>query len=645
MNYLKNISAEFFAYHKLAPAINSLLVFLIYLLTLAPSVLQIDSGELAAVQATLGISHPTGYPLFTLAGYLFMQLPLPISLIQKANLLAAVWCALGILFFIKSSVLIIANIQPAKKLDKKPKAKLFRISEMADSNNTVVVSAAITGGLFLAFSKTFWMQSTSVEVYSLQIFLFALIIFSSLKVYYSDKNSLYDWLPVGIMLALGFANHMTTLLVLPFAAILFFIKENFLRRSFVKIAVTFIPSFILLIILYSYLPIRASANPEINWGNPINAENFLRHITGKQYLVWFFSSIEVSKKQLGYFFSNLPSEFTIPGLLLAITGFLFLVRSSKKITGLFVISFIIALFYSINYDIVDIDSYFLFNFIIISILISLGIYFILLQVKKRFKLKKRIIYLFPLISIIPLVTNYNSVDQSKQYIYEDYTKNILNSVEENSIVFSYQWDYFISASYYFQFVENYRKDVVVIDKELLRRSWYYNQLKRNYPNIITNIESEMNLFLKALEPFERNEKYDANIIEMNYRNVMTNLISNNSDRDFYVGLELFANEMQRGEFSLPKGYQIVPHLFLFKTVKSDQYIPAPDPDFSIKFSQNQNRYTRFIEETIGRMLSYRILYEMHWSRMDKAKLYYKKLRTTLPEFTIPEQIVRKIGPE
>jgi hypothetical protein len=645
MNYLKNISAEFFAYHKLAPAINSLLVFLIYLLTLAPSVLQIDSGELAAVQATLGISHPTGYPLFTLAGYLFMQLPLPISLIQKANLLAAIWCALGILFFIKSSVLIIANIQPAKKIDKKPKTKLFRISETADSNNAAVVSAAITGGLFLAFSKTFWMQSTSVEVYSLQIFLFALIIFSSLKVYYSDKNSLYDWLPVGIMLALGFANHMTTLLVLPFAAILFFIKENFLRRSFVKIAATFIPSFILLIILYSYLPIRASANPEINWGNPINAENFLRHITGRQYQVWLFSSIEVSKKQLGYFFSNLPSEFTIPGLLLVITGFLFLIRSSKKITGLFAISFITALFYSINYDIADIDSYFLFNFIMISILISLGIYFILLEVKKRFKLENRIIYLFPLISIIPLVTNYNSVDQSKQYIYEDYTKNILNSVEENSIVFSYQWDYFISASYYFQFVENYRKDVVVIDKELLRRSWYYNQLKRNYPNIITNIESEMNSFLKALEPFERNEKYDSNILEMNYRNVMTNLVSQNSDRSFYVGLELFANEMQRGEFSLPKGYQIVPHLFLFKAVKSDQYIPAPDPDFSIKFSQNKNRYTRFIEETIGRMLSYRILYEIHWNRMDKAKKYYKKLRTILPEFTIPDQIVRKIGSE
>ena len=40
--------------------------FIIYLFTLAPSVVQIDSGELAALQITLGIAHPTGYPLFTI---------------------------------------------------------------------------------------------------------------------------------------------------------------------------------------------------------------------------------------------------------------------------------------------------------------------------------------------------------------------------------------------------------------------------------------------------------------------------------------------------------------------------------------------------------------------------------------------------
>ena len=62
--------------------------------------------------------------------------------------------------------------------------------------------------------------------------------------------------------------------------------------------------------------------------------------------------------------------------------------------------------------------------------------------------------------------NFGKVDQSHVYIYDDYTKSLLQSTEKNSIVFSYQWDHFISASYYFRFVEDFRKDIVVIDKEL-----------------------------------------------------------------------------------------------------------------------------------------------------------------------------------
>ena len=39
--------------------LTGLVVFAVYLITLAPSVVQIDSCELAAVQSTLGIAHPT----------------------------------------------------------------------------------------------------------------------------------------------------------------------------------------------------------------------------------------------------------------------------------------------------------------------------------------------------------------------------------------------------------------------------------------------------------------------------------------------------------------------------------------------------------------------------------------------------------
>ena len=52
-----------------------ILDLIVYLLTLSPTLQFIDSGELAVVCKTLGIAHPTGYPLYTLLGRLFSLLP------------------------------------------------------------------------------------------------------------------------------------------------------------------------------------------------------------------------------------------------------------------------------------------------------------------------------------------------------------------------------------------------------------------------------------------------------------------------------------------------------------------------------------------------------------------------------------------
>src|SRR5437764_15450488 len=81
------------------PIFGSLLVFLIsfivYLQTLAPAVPFIDGGELATVCATLGIAHPTGYPLFSLIGYLFAHLPIAGHVIMRVNIMSAFFVALG----------------------------------------------------------------------------------------------------------------------------------------------------------------------------------------------------------------------------------------------------------------------------------------------------------------------------------------------------------------------------------------------------------------------------------------------------------------------------------------------------------------------------------------------------------------------
>jgi hypothetical protein len=629
--------------------LTGFIVFIIYLFTLAPSVVQIDSGELAAVQGTLGIAHPTGYPLFTMIGYIFSLIPLPFTKIYQLNLLAAVFCSAGIAVFVYTAKLLLDKqnlISPTKvKIEKtkKNKKKSKNGDRKKEGQETVLTETvkyiiAIAGGLILAFSETYWLQSTSVEVYSLHILLMNIIILYVVKAFLhvekeSDKTNLKLWLIFSAFLTLGFTNHMTTILIIPGVAYLFFTKNKFSKAGFTKILLMLTVFFPILILIYSYLPVRAAQNPILNWGNPTDFENLIRHITGKQYQVWLFASSEAAKQQLIHFIETLPAQFSI-ALVLSLVGLITSFIYARKIFVFLIITFLFTVFYSINYEIHDIDTYFLLAYISLS-------YFAVFGLLKLFKMNKKKKLIMPLgITVVVIAVqffmNVNKTDHSGIYTYEDYTRTILNSVSQESIIFSYQWDYFISPSYYFRYVENYRKDVAVVDKELLRRTWYFDQLNRNYPFLFGELEDVVSKFKTALLPFERSENFNAKLLESLYRRLMTGLVATNIDeRDFYVAPELYQNEMQRGEFNLPQGYKLVPDNLLFKVVKGDEYVPASDPDFQIRFSDKKNYYLEQIENFTGLMLLNRVNYELQHGKVERAKVYMQKLKKILPDYSIP----------
>jgi len=668
-----NLIKKYFA------SLTGLFSFIVYLTTIAPSVIQIDSGELAAVQATLGIAHPTGYPLFTLTGYIFSLIPFGFSKIFQLNILSAVWCSLGVIIFVHTSKLVLDNItsfgiSPVPTLPagrqvlsgkvqarnkESKKSKRIKGKEIVEKNASEISEekkyiASAAGGLILAFSQTFWFQSTSVEVYSLHIFIINLIILFLLKSFLlqnkETKFTIKDlpagqagpWLLFSLFLALGFSNHMTTLLILPGTAYLYFIKYRFNKGSFTKIGIMLLIFFPVLILIYSYLPVRASQNPQINWGNPVDLERILRHISGKQYQVWLFSSTESAKKQLIYFINSLPKEFTVT-LFISIIGLFTSFSMARKFFLFVLITFLSTILYSINYDINDIDSYFLLAYISIAFFTVFGVVklFTLLRMKKYSS--SIVISIVSLFILVEVYSSYDKTNQSFTYTFEDYTKALISSTPKNSIIFSYQWDYFISSSYYFQFVEGFRRDAVIIDKELLRRSWYFNQIKNMHPGVLSGVENVPTLsgFLKALQPFERDENFDPNLLENLYKRLMTNLVSANIDtRDFFVAPELFENEMQNGQFQLPHGYTLVPDLFLFKVANGNSYIPASDPNFKIRFPENRNHYINFIENLVGSMLSRRALYEMQFNKIDRAKIYIQKIKSDLPNYILPRALAQ-----
>jgi hypothetical protein len=632
---------------KYIPGLTGLFVFIVYLFTIAPSVIQIDSGELAAVQILAGIAHPTGYPLFTITGYLWSLIPMPFSGIFQMNLYAALLCSLGVFFFIKSALFTLQNIEsfrsvPKTKIKSKSKKKQVVVApESTSLPDTYIIIAAVSGALILAFSRTYWFQSTSVEVYSLHIALIMIIIYTLLRAYVRGNDSITgsSWFIFSAALALGFTNHMTTLLILPGVAYLYFNKYGFSKKSFQRLIIMILLFFGILILIYSYLPLRASSEPVLNWGNPVDMERILRHISGKQYQVWLFSSMESAKKQLSYFITNLPSEFYF-SLLICTAGIILSAGYAKKLFVFFSICFITAILYSINYDIADIDAYFLLAYISLAFFAVYGLIkiFSFFYKKKEFKIA---VYAAGVLIALQIYLNYNPVNQSGVYVFEDYTRSILANVSEDAIIFSYQWDYFISPAYYFQFVEDERKDVAVIDKELLRRSWYYKQLETSYPDVLSGIKPDIDLFLNALRPFERSEQYNANLLETLFRRIMTGLVSSNiNKRDFYIAPEIVEGEMQRGEFSLPAGYSLIPDLFLYKVVDGKAYVPAADPDFIIRFTEREDHYSSFIKRITGSMLVARAIYELQYDNRERAIVYIDKIRKDIPDFKIPPELTQ-----
>ncbi|MEJ2195191.1 MAG: DUF2723 domain-containing protein, partial [Ignavibacteriaceae bacterium] len=286
--------------------LTGIVVFIIYLFTLAPSVMQIDSGELAAVQSTLGIAHPTGYPLYTIVGYLFGLIPFPTSKIFQLNILASIYCSVGISTFVYTAKLVLDNLEsfsttndrlfkPPKKKKPREKGNMNKNKAIPTILESVKYIVSITCGLVLAFSVVYWLQSTSVEVYSLHILLINFIILFLIKgfLFGGDNNNQVElkfWIIFSAFLALGFSNHMTTILLIPGVAYLFFVKYKLTSVSVKKILIMLVVFFPILFLIYLYLPIRASQNPVINWGNPVDLEKIIRHITGKQYQVWLFTS-------------------------------------------------------------------------------------------------------------------------------------------------------------------------------------------------------------------------------------------------------------------------------------------------------------------------------------------------------------------
>ena len=584
----------------------------LYIKTLAPTVWFIDSGELAAVCTTLGIAHPTGYPLFTLIGHLFTILPLPFSEVYKLNLMNAFLCPLAVFVFLYLMRFILSSEETAAAGESSSSQK--RSAARTRTKATIIPNIVLYGlllfsCLMFAFSRTVWGVVRSGKVYPLHVFFVVTMMLLLLKAILSkyqrtdnnsdegpEKNRYYTLF--AFVLGLSFTNHLTTILLAP-ACLTLFLYEYFSKGGYPwKLIVGMIIFFILGFSVYVYLPVRDNMGPIFIWGDPYNLERFWWHFTAKQFNVWIFSGqgsvpaflvligitialsvyglvkqktmnpnlhfvffviiavftyiilsagTDTVQRQFQFFWSSIWMEFGTGIVLISIPGIYRLSRFNVRIYYFTLLMFFSCIFYAVNYDIFDIYSYFLLAYVTMVIWICFGALFVF-EVLKRYiaAVPNQIAYstVLLLICLVPLITNYEANDESKNNYVEQYTMNIFNNVDTNAIIISSQWDFWVSASWYYQFVKHIRPDIVVIDKELLRRSWYFKYIQHTHPEIYRNSSDEIEKFKVELSKFEHGLPYDQQTISQDYFNLMSSFVKNNPNRKFYSTWEIEQNKSE-----------------------------------------------------------------------------------------------------
>jgi hypothetical protein len=194
--------------------------FVVYLLTLEPSVSLWDCGEFISAAHKLQVVHPPGAPFFLLLGNFFSNFALgnPENVGWAVNMMSALVSALTVLF----------TFWITSYFAKKIRIAMDETDLTSTANKLLIFGSAAAAALTLTFSDTFWFSAVEAEVYALSSFFTALTFWAMLKwESKADTDPYADrWLIfIAYMIGLAIGTHLLNLLVIPTIAIIYYFKR------------------------------------------------------------------------------------------------------------------------------------------------------------------------------------------------------------------------------------------------------------------------------------------------------------------------------------------------------------------------------------------------------------------------------------
>jgi Protein of unknown function (DUF2723) len=417
------------------------LVLVLYLRTLAPTVLYLKDPELLdAVMlqmqvSVLGIAHPTGYPTYLMLTHLFTYLPFG-DPAYRVNLGSAVYAALA------EVAVYVAGLLLSRR-----------------------VVAAASGALAFGVGTALWSQAVIAEVYTLNALLLSVTIVVLLlwREHRKDRYLLLSAFLMGLCLT----NHLTSGLLLP-AGLLFVALVDWRRLVDFRLVLGGAGLFVLGLIPYLYLPIRAAMDPPMEANNPTAFGRFWYVVSGGNLTGSFFSfgPLELPGR-MAFYWEHLLENTPFPVVMVALMGAVILLLKDRAVGLFLAFLFFGWLFHAVENDIPDIDLYFIPTYLVLSLWAAAGLGTLLAEAEALVSGFPRVTkgailgVLSTILLVLPLLgvsETYARNDMSDVYRGRKEIEAVADNAAPNATILHHR-----SSMWYMVLVERRRRDLTIVD--------------------------------------------------------------------------------------------------------------------------------------------------------------------------------------